>query len=191
MPSTSRIILLAVCLSAFVPSLASAQDFCVHCTQGGAQYQTFEDALKVANSLPTADRILLGPGTYTAPDTSGFHAGLSYPVEIIGAGKDETTVTGPANTTTVLEVDDRASAVSNLSIVVPEANDGLTKFGLAMTGGSATGISISSPGAGTHTIGANLDGTRLEDSQITLSPSNQTMAMFADTDTVVRGVDIT
>src|SRR4051794_1709148 len=112
MSRTSRIISLAVCVSALVPSPAIAQDFCVHCTQGGAQYQTLADALNASNSLPTADRILLGPGTYTAPDTSGFHAGASYPVEIIGAGKDVTTVTGPANTTTVLALGDPASAVS-------------------------------------------------------------------------------
>src|SRR3954449_12403553 len=101
----------AVCVSAFAPSLASAQDLCVHCTQGGPQYQTLEDALTASNAAPTANRIFVGPGTYTAPDTSGFHAGLSYPVEIIGAGQDKTTLTGPANTTTVLKVDDPASAV--------------------------------------------------------------------------------
>src|SRR5205814_9906092 len=104
----------AVCVGALMPSLADAADFCVHsdvCGQGG-NYLTLEGALKAADSIPTADRIFVGPGTYTAPDATGFTGRLGYPVEIIGAGRDQTVLTGPTNTAAVLTTRDPASAVS-------------------------------------------------------------------------------
>jgi hypothetical protein len=196
-PSTLRrrialTIATAVCVCAFMPSLADAADFCVHsdvCGQGG-NYLTLEGALKAADSIPTADRVFVGPGTYTAPDTTGFRA-LVYPVEIIGAGRDKTVLTGPTNTAAVLTTRDPASAVSDLQIVIPDANDGLLKSGLVMTAGSAKGVSIVAAAGTRPVVGADIAGTLLEDSQITLPETNQMTAIMAGTDSKIHGVDLT
>jgi hypothetical protein len=108
------------------PALAQATDFCVkdmQCTQaGGTDYPTLEDALAAAESGPSADRILIGTGTYTAPFQLGFSA-LQHPVQIIGSGAGRTGLTAPDGASIVLTLGNPSSSVSNLTLVVPAAND--------------------------------------------------------------------
>lgn len=185
----------AGCLLAFAPSLAHAADYCVHddaCAQqaGSITVDTLDDALGFTEIGPSADRIFLGPGTYTAPTTAGFSA-TQYPVEIIGAGTDKTELTGPTNTSPVLTVTNFSSVVSNLRIVVPAENDGFPKTGLSL-GGTAKGLLITdatSPATGTY--GAVIGPGLLEDSTITLPAHGPKAGIQADTDARISNVNVT
>src|SRR5437764_5079336 len=105
-------------MALLAPALAHATNFCVNdamCVQGGGtQEATFDDALAAAVS--TGDQISLGAGTYTAATTAGFSS--ASPVAIVGAGEDQTSITGPTNTSPLLTLNSSNATVSNLSLVV-------------------------------------------------------------------------
>ena len=74
-----------VAAASLFPAVASATDYPVPPASGAA----FADALVKAGAHPGPDRILLGPGYYTAPDTNGFlYQNVPDPVEIAGAGRE-------------------------------------------------------------------------------------------------------
>ena len=83
-------------LGATLPAVASAKDYPVPSGSG----QAFATALAQAQGNPGPDRILLGPGYYTAPDSNGFqYASQSDPVEIAGSGREgpgATIINGPS-----------------------------------------------------------------------------------------------
>ncbi|HEX6654160.1 MAG TPA: choice-of-anchor Q domain-containing protein [Thermoleophilaceae bacterium] len=75
----------AVLLGAMLPAVASAKDYPVPPNSG----QGFADALQQAAGNPGPDRILLGGGYYTAPNSTGFnYTSLSDPLEIAGTGRE-------------------------------------------------------------------------------------------------------
>jgi len=184
----------ATCAFASAPSLAQASDLCVAdaaCTQAGnPTYASLEAALAAAEASPAGDRILLGTGTFTAPTLNGFGAPL-YPVEIIGHGADKTALTAPDGASPVLSLGNPASAVSNLEIVIPSSVGPGSKTGLAMTGGTASHLSIlGAVGASAAAIGANLSGGLLQDSSVTLGTGAQQTAVEAGTDARLSGVNL-
>src|SRR3954453_4423550 len=88
---------------ALAPS-AFAQDFCVAdsacVSAGGTDKLTVDAALGAADANVAPDRVLIGPGTFTAPTTAGFKA-VASPVQIFGAGAGATTLTGRFDTSVV------------------------------------------------------------------------------------------
>jgi hypothetical protein len=87
----------AIVLGAALPAVASATDYCVGAT-GCAQadsFGTLEQALATAESTADADRVLVGPGEHKAQAVTGFsYDRPDRPVEIIGAGRGQTVLTG-------------------------------------------------------------------------------------------------
>src|SRR5262245_7517007 len=127
----------AIAIVLALPGNAGATDYCVapNTTCGGTNVADFPTALTLAGALTDSDRIFLGAATYTAPTTGGFsYVHLFSPVQVIGAGIGQTTLTAPASATNVLSLNGGASStVSDLTIHVPASfaasNAGLTLFG--------------------------------------------------------------
>jgi hypothetical protein len=94
-------------------------------TQGCEQANTLptlEQALGAADNDEDADRIFLGPGTYTAKTAPGFdYARTDAPVEIIGAGRQSTVLTSPAGATgNVIFLNGApGSSIHDLTIKIP------------------------------------------------------------------------
>src|SRR3954453_2332005 len=181
---------------AIAPSLAQASDMCVKdaaCVlAGNIPYPTLADALSTAEVAPDADRIFIGAGTFTAPTTDGYKADFN-PVELIGAGRDQTTLTGPTDTTRVLAMSNAASGVSHLSIVIPDQNNARQQGGLLMVGATAKDLSITSANSPTAaSAGAYLyDGAELVDSVVSLPLVSQKDGLQLYNDTRIENVDVT
>jgi hypothetical protein len=161
-----------LCLLAFAPSGALAADYCVQnlsCVGGGGTPEPSVEAAHAAANLDGAlDRVLIGPGTFTAPTTFGYVTGFN-PVQIIGSGAGTTTLTNPVGTDRVLFVGNTSSVVSDLSVDMPKDNSIFTKVGIRMNGGAARRISVSAdPSITPVAIGVVLDNGSLEDSTILL-----------------------
>src|SRR3954454_18280496 len=162
--TTALALALALAPSAFGQDFCVADSACV--SAGGTDKLTVDAALGAADATVAPDRVLIGPGTFTAPTTAGFKAQAS-PVQIIGSGAGATTLTGPVDTSVVLYVAGAESRVSNLGIAIPATGvSGLTKLGLYDMAASADHLRITAdPAAGPVIIGAELfPGAALEDS---------------------------
>ena len=134
-------------------SAADAATFCVHTT--AAQHcvgtsepdlQTALDAAKTAPNDTHRNRVMVGsPGpapvsgySYNTPNPT------TNPVDIVGAGQGTTTLTySGSSPAAVLMMNGDGSSVSSLRIFIPGEQDGT---GLSLSGGSATGILVTSPG---------------------------------------------
>src|SRR3954452_9921245 len=180
--------------AALIPSLAEAADFCVpnpNCSPGGIQYLTLQGALAATELNPTSDRIFLAPGIYIASTTGGFNAPL-YPVQIIGSGRDSTTILAPTNASPVLGLGNPASSVDDAQIVAPARLDALPKTVLSLGGGNATRVSITPDiGAGAGTTGVHLGGGVLTDSSVTLPTNASNDGIVASTDSRISNVKVT
>ena len=160
-------------LCAFAPSLALATDYCVGdpaCVSGGGVDKlTVESALAAAEADTALDRVLIGPGTFTAPK-AGYSA-LDNPVQVIGEGAGATTITAPKDTDNVLILGDSGSSVADLNLMIPQNTDVATKTGLRLaSGGIAERISVGAdPALSTVGIGVHVAaGAVLADSEIEL-----------------------
>jgi len=104
----------AVCLLA-LPAVASATVFCVHdpaCPAGGVAKNALGDAIQAADLDQARDTVRIGPGTFPA----GAY-GADKPIDIVGAGRGATTLTGgngPSNG--LIYVMDGTSSVSDLTV---------------------------------------------------------------------------
>lgn len=180
-------------MSASIPSLAQAADYCVDDAACSAQIgaidkTTLPEAIAAADMDTAPDTIHLGAGTFTAPTTSGFAP--AHAVSIVGAGADATHITGPKDTDTVLTLSDGTSSVSKLEIAIPDSSGSITESGLSMIGGSASDIAITAPNGLAHVAGAWLHGTALRDARIPLTLDPASIGVFADTDTSLNNVQI-
>jgi hypothetical protein len=180
-------------MSASIPSLAQAADYCVDDAACSAQIgaidkTTLPEAITAADMDTAPDTIHLGAGTYAAPTTTGFAP--AHAVAIVGAGADATHLTGPKNTDTVLTLSDGTSSVSNLEIAIPDSSGSITEKGLDMIGGSASDIAITAPNGLANVAGAWLQGTALRDARIPLTLDPASIGVFADTDTSLNNVQI-
>jgi hypothetical protein len=186
------VLVVSACFGA--PSLASAADYCVKddaCLQaGGTSMNTLDNALLATEGGSSADRIFLGAGTYVAQSFSGFRA-PNYPVEIIGAGRDATTLTAGINASPVLTLGNALSSVSNLSIEIPAANDFFPKAGLDLTGATARHVAVSyDNNAYANSNGVLLHGGLLEDSTVSVPTSGGAAAVIAYTDARVHNSEL-
>ena len=109
-----------------------------------AELEVRKAALAAANSDPLLDRVVIGPGTFTAPTVSGYVTGFN-PVQVVGSGAGVTTLTGPAGTDLVLYLGNHDSLVSDLSVEMPADNSNFTKVGIHLGHGSARRVSVSAP----------------------------------------------
>jgi len=160
---------------------AAATDYCVtpNNSCGGTPAATLQGALASAASASDADRIFLGQATYTAPSASGYvYANASGPVELIGAGKGNTIVTGPASSSGVLKMSGGAgTAVRDLAVHLPQ----MLPNGVGLdTDGLATGIALDEvkPQSAGH-YGVSLhDGGTLDHSSVAMDPIQSTRGVF-------------
>jgi hypothetical protein len=180
----------AAILVCALPSAAGATDYCVGrdgCEPGNT-YQTLEAALGSAEDASDADRVLIGPGTYTAAFVTGFQYQESTgPVEIVGTGIGQTILTGPAGVDSVLEVAGApGTTVSDLTVHAP------ANAGNGFTGISTNNIARRVEVTADFTPGPNLwtgvylgDGGTLEDSKVALGAAGHT-GVFLDGGHVLR-----
>ena len=174
-------------LGVALPSVASAEDYCVapNYDCGANNVQKLQDALDLAAGTQEADRILLGAGTYVAPQGAPY--GFTYyetgsQVEIAGAGRGQTVVT--AETAAIGHAlslrGAPGSSVHDLSIALP------TQAGVNFTGldswNAARRIAITeSENQSNQVYGAVLKaGALLEDSSVTLDPAAETIGVAMD-----------
>jgi len=124
-----------------LPSIASANDFCVDAAPGcnGTQVASgsIDTAVAAAQSNGTDDRFLFPSGTITVPAIS--YNSLEK-VEFIGAGIDKTIVRAVDDGAAVLEVGGNSeSTVSDLTV----QPSGLTAYGLELHGTKAVRTRVS------------------------------------------------
>ncbi len=115
----------AVVIAGALPSVAGATDYCVGLNTACDALNhraTLQQALDAAAAAPNADRILLGAEPYTAPTAAGFsYQAQNSPVQIIGQGVGQTTLTGPAGAHGIVYLFGGAgSSVSDLTIDGPQ-----------------------------------------------------------------------
>jgi hypothetical protein len=165
----------ALAVGAALPGVASATDYCVGA--GGCDaantYPTFEQAIAKAESQADSDRITLGAGQYKAQAITGF----SYdrpdgPVEIIGAGRGQTVLTGlPGGSGNVLFLNGGdGTSIHDLTIRIPVNVATADYRGLTLKD-AARRIEVVevSPQAKSTTGVLLLDGGTLSDSTVALS----------------------
>ena len=174
-------------LGVALPSVASAEDYCVapNYDCGPNNVQKLQAALDLAASTQEADRVLLGVGTYVAPSGPPFGFTYNEPgsqVEIAGAGRGQTVVTGETGATAhALSVRGApGSSVHDLTVAIP------TQAGVNFTGldtwNPARRIAIIEAENQINPVyGVVLKaGTILEDSSVTLDPARATIGVFMD-----------
>ena len=173
----------AALIAGALPAVAGAADYYVapNTGSGGTNVASFEQALDQADNAGDADRILLGAGTYTAPVASGFdYLKPNAPVEIVGQGMGQTTLTSPAggNSWVLRLIGGAGSSVHDLTIRLPQnAADGFS--GLNTTNAARRIKVIEVPAqVSNNRYGVGLiDGATLEDSSVTLDGQLATVAV--------------
>src|SRR4051794_12046485 len=177
----TRLALIAVPVMLVTGSLAAAQpasaaDYCVGnilCAPGVKLAPDLQTALDFAGLQPDADRIILGGGTYDAPDSNGWVYNSPGPVEIDGGGIGDTVLTGPGPVKQLLDLEGGpGTAIQGVSIQLPQ----MAALGTALfTNADVKDVAVSEQAsqATTH-LGVSLigDGT-LEDSSVSMYPGSQ------------------
>src|SRR3954464_2597766 len=177
----TRFALIAVPAVVVTGSLAAAQpagaaDYCVGnilCAPGVNQAPDLQTALDFAGLQPDADRIILGGGTYDAPDSNGWVYNSPGPVEIGSRAIGDTVLTGPAPLTQLLDLEGGpGTTIQGVSIQLPQ----MAALGTALfTNADVKDVAVSEQAsqATTH-LGVSLigDGT-LEDSSVSMYPGSQ------------------
>ena len=155
---------------------ASADVYCVHANAGdpcaagshdeGSDLQGAFNAAQVSASAAT---VRIGAGTYPAPTQAGFSYNGPSAIDVIGAGKGSTVLTGVSQGfARVLTIGTAAgSTVSDLSLRLPAVT---YTTGLEMDGGTAHDIEVTNdPGAVEATGVSLLGGATLRDSAVHLT----------------------
>jgi hypothetical protein len=159
---------------------ASAADFCVGqimCAAGAGKAPDLQTALDWAAATPEADRISLSAGTFAAPNTGGFVYKSAGPVEISGAGIGQTILSGPVQSSQVLDLEGgTGTSVHDLSIQLPQMASISTGL---FTNGLVKGVDITepSPQAITH-LGVSLVGNgTLDNSSVAMNLSSEAIGV--------------
>jgi hypothetical protein len=186
----------AICSFAVFPAAASATDYCVvpNVGCGGTNVATFSEALDKADDDSDPDRIFLGVFEYVAPTTAGFdYSRTGAPVEIVGKGAGQTTLTAASGAANVLRLfGSGSSSVQDLRIKIP-ANAAAQFNGLS-TDGVARRIDVVEDGPQQYERnGVHLEnGGTLQDSSVTLSGLPGSTAVWTDVGGgTVRGSTVT
>src|SRR3954447_11330560 len=188
----SRSLVARVLRVALVPSFlfalaqpALAVDYCVapNTTCGGTNIGTFQNALDLAAFTPESDRVFLGAATYTAAAANGFVFSQpnDAPVEIVGAGQGQTTITGQVggNSQVLKLFGGAGTSIHDLNIRIP-MNTVAGTVGL-WTNAAARALTVTAdPIQAVGPVGVSLDGGSLDDSVVSLSSSASTSAVTVD-----------
>jgi PKD repeat protein len=155
---------------------ASADVYCVHanasqpCAAGSHdEGSDLQAAFNAAQASASAGTVRIGAGTYQAPTQGGFSYNGAPAIDVIGAGKGSTVLTGVSHDfARVLTIGTAAgSTVSDLSLRLPAFT--YTR-GLEMHGGTAHDIEVTNdPGAVEATGVSLLGGATLHDSAVHLT----------------------
>ena len=179
-------ILIVLAASGYAAAPAAATTYCVNTTATDCDPQPFGDvatALAAADANAGHDTVRIGAGTFTG--TGAAHAD----VDIIGAGKGATILTGPAGVP-VLTLG-TASTVANLTLAIPPGNNGR---GLVAERGKAENVAVTGPAEATNAIGfRSTDSGTLELAGVAVTlPGPGTTAVSADVgDLIVRESSLT
>jgi hypothetical protein len=180
----------AVVLGCALPAVASAADYCVYPNESCGQNNvpSLQDGLDQAASTDEADRLLLAAHKYVAPSGgTGFKYTDTSPVELVGAGRGQTILTGEQNAVdSVLDLEGGpGSSVHDLTIHIPQ--EVAERFRGLLTTSRAQRIEITEePVQAKHHYGALvLMGGVLEDSSVVLDPGvNTTGVLLGEADSV-------
>jgi hypothetical protein len=108
-----------------IPAMANATDYCVQTSCGGTNAGDLQQALDEAKKSNDADRVFLGAGVHAAQSSFGFKYDGAGPVEIIGAGQNDTVITAPLGATAVLTLKGGVgSSVRDLTVRLPQYSNG-------------------------------------------------------------------
>jgi hypothetical protein len=197
----------ATALLLAAPGAAFGLDYCVGSPVGcsGVPEGTdLQQALNDAKATTTvADRVLIGPGTYTQMDGFSYIDGnAANTVEIRGVGSPKPTLTMTTSAVmfpTVLNVAQNGSTVTDLAIDIPPT--GANSKGLVFgNGNTAQNVTVTGAEAAPNLqTGIQMGNSSVANSTVTLSQSNGS-GIFASangpigiTDTTVvsgRGIDL-
>jgi len=158
------------------PATAGAVDICVKregCTPAHTHTTLAAGLADAATGAPSRDRVLLGAGEF--PGTINQMIGSE--VELVGAGRDQTVLTGQASgASQVLGSNVARVTIRDLAVRIPGATD----VGLYLTGTESTieRVDVTSAEAGeTNAVGLQLlsDGGVVRDSSALLPVAAQTI----------------
>src|SRR4051794_23288641 len=180
------LVLVAACGVLATAAPAFAVDFCVapNTTCGGVQVGDLQSALDVAGLSDNADRIFLGADTYDAPFGGFDYNAPTAPVEIIGAGRANTLLTGPANgATRVLSLlGGPGTSLRDLQVVMPR-NMAMNAIGID-TNGLVENVSLVEDNTQANArVGLELEGGTLDHSFVDLSVNGDDTAVALDAKT--------
>ncbi|MEA2482026.1 MAG: hypothetical protein QOJ07_3948, partial [Thermoleophilaceae bacterium] len=168
---------------------ASADTFCVAdpgCVAGGGSAAaSVPDAVTAAAGSAGRDRIQIGPGTF-----AGGYADVGNQVDIVGAGRDRTTLTqDPANPHDALAANDPSSTVRDLAISIPAGDN---NAGLVI-GGTAEHLTITGTGSGILQHGIDMvDGSAVvRDGQVTTAATANSTGIHTGTGGAYAIEDVT
>ena len=159
-----------------IPAVASATDYCVQTSCGGTNVDGLQEALNEAEKWADADRVFLGAGEHATQSSLGFQYDGTGPVEIIGAGRDTTSLKAPLGASAVLILKGGAgSSVHDLAIQIPQYSNG----GGLYTSNAARRIDVEEAVDQSHArTGVRLvSGGTLEDSEVGLVRDANTTAV--------------
>jgi hypothetical protein len=163
--------LAAVSALVLAPS-AFGHDYCVadaSCVSaGGTAEPTLQAALAAADTTAATDRVLIGPGTYSAPDAFGSYS-IVHPVDVIGSGSGSTRLTGPVDSGTVLYLG-AGSSISDAGIAIPANTVNQPGLGLDMAGATAARVKVTAdPALSAYSLGIFAGQSLIEDSEVDLA----------------------
>jgi hypothetical protein len=168
----------AIVLAAF-PTVASATDYCVAPESTcEAPVPSFEIALELAAKQTNPDRIFLGAGPYEAQTGTGFtYTVPASPLEIIGKGRGQTTLTSPGGASSVLNLAGATASVSDLTIRIPQnVPPGATGLSTESSARRIDVVEAESQASGHQGVVLSSDAS-LEDSTVTLGGAQHTTAV--------------
>ena len=169
-------------VAGLAPATAGATDYCVapNTGCGGTLVPNVEQALDLADNAGDADRVFLGAATYTASSVTGFYYSESgSPVEIVGQGEGQTTLTAPPAASFVVRlIGGPGTSVHDLTIKLPQSAAAGLK-GLSTSNLGRRIAVIEDPAQANKRYGAELvNGGTLEDSSVALGNGQDTVGVL-------------
>jgi hypothetical protein len=148
LPLVTAVLATAALAGAALAAPAGASTYCVNTpscvsaggVDSGSDGAALAAALSTAQANAGADRVEIGPGSYTNAGGWAYTGAVGNPIEIVGAGSDQTTLT---NTTTgpVVSVTAASSKVQGIATVLPPAAN-VTGLGIVGSQSVASDIAV-------------------------------------------------
>ncbi len=165
------IALVGGCLAVVAPAFAGT--YCVHqsgscpagSTDSGADLQS---ALDSAAGTSAPDTIDIGPGSYTR--SGGFTYDSANAVDVIGAGRTQTTIRGQDANKAAIKFGPTASPSSSISQLAVQAAGQQGAIGILMTGGTVREVDVTSdPAIAFGGTGVGLNAATLRNSHVEMT----------------------